>query len=99
MSTPEKRYSQSDLEKLYREHEFDKILPLCTRELICDEEYSPQSVPPRKFAKRRGYRYLDANSSGDEVAVVFHYTLVDGTQTRVINRIVINGKPHDALLP
>ncbi len=98
MSTPEKRYSQNELEELFREQEFDKKLPLCTRHLICDEEFSPQSVPARKFTKRRGYRYLDAQTN-DEAAVIFHYTLADGTQRRVINRIVVNGKTCDAMLP
>jgi hypothetical protein len=71
---------------------------VCSRQTICDEEFSPDSVPPKKFTKRRGYRYLDANTN-DEVAVIFHYTLVDGTQRRTINRLIINGVPHDASLP
>lgn len=98
MSAPLQRYSQTELEKLFRDHEFDKTLPLCNRDTICDEEFSSQSVPLKKFTKRRGYRYSDAKT-GDEIAVVFHYTLTDNTQRRVINRLVIDGKRHDALLP
>jgi hypothetical protein len=98
MSTPDKRYSQAELEQLFREHEFDKKLPLCTRDVICDEEFSPQSIPRRKFTKRRGYRYSDPNTR-DEIAVILHYTLPDDTQVRIINRLVVDGKPHDALLP
>jgi hypothetical protein len=98
MSTPVKRYSQAELDQLFRAHDFDKTLPLCTRQTICDEEFSAQNVPAKKFTKRKGYRYLDA-STKDEVAVIFHYTLIDGNQRRAINRLVIGGKPHDATLP
>lgn len=98
MSTPVRRFSQNELEQLFRQHEFDKLLPVCNRQTICDEEFAPDSNPPRKFAKRRGYRYVDSRTS-DEVAVIFHYTLVDETQKRVINRLVIGGVPHDATLP
>jgi len=98
MSTPDKRYSQNVLEELFRKHEFDKLLPLCTRQVICDEEFSPQSIPPKKFLKRRGFRYLDATTNA-EAAVIFHYTLPDGSQRRTINRLVIDGRPHDAMLP
>jgi hypothetical protein len=98
MSTPEKRYTQSELDQLFRDHDLDKKLPLCNRQVIRDEEFSPENVPRKKFTKCRGYRYLDAATS-DEVAVIFHYTLLDGTQPRTINRLVIDGKVYDAMLP
>jgi hypothetical protein len=93
-----RRYSQAELAELYQEHKFHEKLPACTRHTICDEEYLPTSIPARSFTKRKGYRYLDAISR-DEVAVTFHYTLADGSQLRIINRLVIDGKPHDGLLP
>lgn len=95
MPTPEKRYSQPELEKIYRDNELDKKLPLCNRFPICDEEYTPESG--KKFRKRRGYRYLDSGTNHD-VAVIFHYTLHDGTQLRIINRLVIDGNVYNGQL-
>jgi predicted DNA-binding transcriptional regulator YafY len=95
-SSQNRRCSQAELEQLFTEHKMEELLPLCTRHTICDEEYSPtDSTKP--FTKRRGFRYVDA-TTGDEVAITFHYTHRDGTRKRVINRLVINGNRHDALL-
>jgi hypothetical protein len=87
-NTPERRieYKTADeLDHLYNEHGFGKILADCEKRIIVDGAFHPNKPGHRKTIGERGEVFVDATGIR---AVVFHYTHSDGTAICSIKRLV-----------
>jgi len=94
-NTPERKIeykTAEELDHLYNEHGFGKILADCDKRIIVDSEYHPNKIGHPKTVRERGEVFTDA--SGILRAVAFHYMHSDGTAICNIKRLVVDGMDY-----
>jgi hypothetical protein len=87
-NTPERRieYKTADeLDRLYHEHGFGKILADCHKRIIVDGSFHPTKPGHPKTIRERGEVFTDASGIR---AVIFHYTHTDETMVCSIKRLM-----------
>jgi hypothetical protein len=87
-NTPERKIEYKDrdqLDHLYEEHGFGRILADCQRRVIADGAFYPSKGSDHRTIKELGEVFTDASGIR---AVIFHYTHSDGTVICSIKRLV-----------
>ncbi len=69
------------------------MLAICEPILICDEQYAEGGLIHPDTIRIRGLKF---RPEGRTCAVIFYYTHLNGSVTRSIRMLLIDGVPHIA---